>query len=280
MPKPMRAARPSAHSHALEEAGLALQRQQPQTAERLCAAVLKADRGNLVALQILAAALLQQDRPQEAVELLRRAARRSQQPAIETLLARALTAAGLRDEALEQLRLAVTRRPVYALAFLDLGVGLGEAGRCREGIAVLDQGLALAPDADGLRVALGHLRLKRGECAEARQAFQDVRGRAPGRHDAMVGLAKTLALQGDYAGAADLYRAALAIRPDDPLTRIALGKCLLEMGEREAGEAAIRAAGRGSPALAGLALTALASTPHGRVFMRPSAAARFLGGAA
>jgi predicted Zn-dependent protease len=96
----------------------------------------------------------------------------------------------------------------------------------------------------------------------------------------MVGLAKTLALQGDYAGAADLYHAALALRPDDPLTRIALGKCLLEMGEREAGEAAIRAAGRGSPALAGLALTALASTPHGRVFMRPSAAARFLGGAA
>lgn len=280
MPKPPRAARPSAHSHALEEAGLALQRQQPETAERLCTAVLKADRGNLVAVQILAAALLQQSRPLEAIDILRRAARRSQEPALETLLARALAAAGHREEAFEQLRLAVGRRPAYAQAFLDLGVGLGEAGRCAEGIEVLTQGLDLAPDADGLRVALGHLHLKRGECGKARLAFEATHVRAPGRHDAMVGLAKVLALQGEFARAAELYRRALALRPDDPVNRIALGKCLLETGEREAGEAAIRAASRGSPALAGLALTALASTPHGRVFMRPSAAARFLRGEA
>jgi len=280
MPKPLRAARPSPHSPALEEASLALQRQQPETAERLASAVLRADRGNLVAAQILGTALLQLDRPAEAVEILRRAARRSEQPALETLLARALAAAGEREAAFEQLRLAVGRRPAYALAFLDLGVGLGEAGRCEEGIPVLEAGLALAPDADGLRVALGHLHLRRGDCPAARQAFQQVHAAAPGRHDAMLGLARAMALQGDCAEAAGLYRRALALRPDDPLTRIALGKCLLEMGLREEGEAAIRAAGRGSATLAGLALTALAATPHGRAFLRPSAATRFLRGEA
>ncbi|MGA0602956.1 tetratricopeptide repeat protein [Caulobacter sp. KR2-114] len=278
MAKPLRAERPSPHGPALEEAALALQRQQPEAAERLAGAVLRADRGNLVAAQILGTALLQLDRAAEAVEALRRAARRSEQPAIETLLARALAAVGEREAAFEQLRLAVGRRPAYALAFLDLGVGLGEAGRCAEGIAVLESGLALAPDADGLRVALGHLHLRRANCAAAREAFARVHAAAPGRHDAMIGLARVLALQGEHAAAAELYRRALALRPDDPLTRIALGKCLLELGQRDEGEAAIRAAGRGSDALAGLALTALAATPHGRVFLRPSAAARFLRG--
>ncbi len=280
MPKPMSAARPSAHSHALGEAGLALRREQPEVAERLSAAVLRADRGNVIAAQILGTALLQLDRPLEAVDILRRVARRSELPEIETLLARALAAAGHRDEAFEQLHLAAGRRPVYAQAFLDLGVGLGEAGRCAEGIEVLERGLALAPDADGLRVALGHLHLKRGECAQARDAFHGAHARAPSRHDAIVGLAKAMALQGEFAGAAELYQRALAMRPDDPLTGIALGKCLLEMGQRGLGEAAIRAAGRGSAALAGLALTALAATPHGRAFLRPSGAGRFLRGEA
>jgi tetratricopeptide (TPR) repeat protein len=280
MPKPSQEGRPSAHAPALEQATAALQRQRPDEAERLASAVLRADRGNVAAAQILGTALLMQARPLEAVEALKPAARRSQQPVLETLLARALAAAGRQEDAFAALRTATERRPVYALAFLDLGVGLGEAGRCAEGIEVLEAGLALAPDADGLRVALGHLHLKRSECVQARAAFRQVHTAAPGRHDAMIGLAKVLVLDGDYAAAADLYRRALAQRPDDPATRLALGKCLLEMGQREAGEAAIRAAGRGAAPLAGMAISALAATTHGRVFLRPSAAAKFLRGEA
>jgi hypothetical protein len=59
------------------------------------------------------------------------------------------------------------------------------------------------------------------------------------------------------------------------MTRISLGKCLLEMGEREAGETVLRTVARDAGAT-GLAITALAATPHGRFFLRPSAAAKFL----
>jgi Flp pilus assembly protein TadD len=69
-----------------------------------------------------------------------------------------------------------------------------------------------------------------------------------------------MALDGDYAAAADLFRRALGLRPDDAMSRNNLGLCLLEMGEREAGEASLRAAAHGAPQMAGLALTSLATS--------------------
>jgi hypothetical protein len=71
--------------------------QRPDEAERLAAGVLKSDRGNSVAAQVLGRALMVQNRPAEAIAVLERAARRSNDPAIETLLAGALAAAGRRD---------------------------------------------------------------------------------------------------------------------------------------------------------------------------------------
>ena len=85
-----------------------------------------------------------------------------------------------------------------------------------------------------------------------------------------------MALDGDYGSAVETYRRALALRPDDALTRANLGVCLLEMGERDAGEASIRAAARGRPEMIGRAIMSLATTAHGRFFMRPSAATKFL----
>jgi Tfp pilus assembly protein PilF len=125
-------------------------------------------------------------------------------------------------------------------------------------------------------MGLGHLHLKRNDRARARVLFSQVLAAAPGRHEVLVALAKVMALDGDYADAADLYRRALGLKPDDAAIRINLGKCLLEMGEREAGEATLRAATRGTAQWAGLALTALAAAPHGRFFLRLSAAAKFL----
>lgn len=254
----------------------ALRAQQLQEAERLSASVLLRDRGNAAAAQVLGTSLLLQSRPKDAVDALQGVARRSADPAVETLLARSLAAAGRRDEAFDQLRRATGRRPPYPLAFLELGEGLGAAGRLDEGVAVLEAGLALTPKADGLRIALGYLQLKRNDRSRARRLFQEVRAAAPRRQDAMVGLAKVLALDGEYAQAADLYRRALILRPDDAGARLSLGKCLLEMDERDAGEAAIRAASQQAAQLAGPAISALAATAHGRFFLRPSAALTFL----
>jgi tetratricopeptide (TPR) repeat protein len=268
--------RPSTNLQALEQAALAMQRQQPEEAERLALGVLKADRGNTAAAGLLGSAILSLGRPEEAIDPLQKAARRNQDPAIETLLARALAAAGRTNDALDQLRQATERRPAYLPAFLELGIGLGDLGRLDEGAAVLEAGLALQPDADGLRIGLGYLHLKRNDRSKARQAFQQVHTSAPGRPDAMAGLAQVLALDGDYPAAADLYRRAIALRPNDRAMQVSLGKCLLEMGQRTAGETAIRAATRGSASPGGMAIAALAATPHGRLFLRPSDAEKFL----
>ncbi|MFI4935052.1 MAG: tetratricopeptide repeat protein [Caulobacterales bacterium] len=245
-------------------------------AERLASMVLAAAPGDPIAAQVLGHTLLIQRRAQEAIEPLLAAARRNDDPAIETLLARALAGAGRAEAAFDQLRRTTARRPPFPLAFLELGDLLGDAGRFDEAAAVFESGLTLAPDAVVLRVGLGNLHLKRNNRAEARRLFSQVRAAAPQRHDALVALAKVLTLDGEYAAAADLYRRALAMRPHDAMTRINLGKCLLEMGERDAGEASLRAATRDAGELAGLAATALAATPRGRFFLRPSAAANFL----
>jgi Flp pilus assembly protein TadD len=275
-PRPTALGRPAPGNPALENADLALRMQRPDEAERLAAVVLKSNRGNALAAQILGRALIMQNRAAEAIEPLQRVARRSDDPATETLLAMALAAVGRRDEALEQLRQATARRPPFASAFLEHGGLLARLGRFDEAVAVLESGLSLAVDAVDLRMELGYVHIKRNSRAHARALFLQVLTAAPARHDALTALAKVMALDGEYAAAADLYRRALGLRPDDAVTRNSLGMCLLEMGERSAGEASLRAATRDAPQMAGQAITSLASASHGRFFLRPSAAVKFL----
>jgi Tfp pilus assembly protein PilF len=263
-------------SKTLENAVFALRMQRPDEAERLAASVLKSDRGNTLAAQVLGRALLMQNRAAEAIVPLQRAARRSSDPAIETELAIALAAASRRDEALDQLRRTTARRPPFPQAFVEHGALLAKTGQLEEAVAVLESGLALTPEVVDLRMELGFVHLKRNDRATARALFLQVLAAAPERYDVLPALAKVMALDGEYAAAADLFRRALGLRPDDAVTRNNLGACLLEIGEREAGEATLRAAARAVPQMAGQAITSLASASHGRFFLRPSAATKFL----
>ncbi|XSC48159.1 tetratricopeptide repeat protein [Bradyrhizobium sp. RDT10] len=168
--------------------------QRPNEAERLAFGVLKSDRGNALAAQILGRALLMQNRADEAIAPLERAARRSDDPQIETLLAGALAAIGRADEALDRLRRTIARRPPFPPAFLEYAGQLGKIGRVDEAIAVLESGLALTPEAVDLRTELGYLHVKRNNRAKAREIFATARGSAGAvRRSGWVG-------QGDGAG--------------------------------------------------------------------------------
>jgi tetratricopeptide (TPR) repeat protein len=261
---------------ALEEALFAFGAQRFDEAERLARHVLASSPDNVVAAQVLGHTLLQRGRAVEAIDPLQAAARRSSDPAIATLLAKVLAAAGRRDEAIDLLHRTTTRRPPFALAFLELGDQLAAAGRFDEGIAVFERGLELTPKATVLRMGLGYLHLKRNDRIQARRQFQLARVAEPQRHDALLALAKVEALNGDYAAAIDLYQHALGFRPHDPVTRVELGKCQLEMGAREAGEASLRVASRSGDQVVGLAITALATASRGRFFLRRSTAETFL----
>jgi Flp pilus assembly protein TadD len=276
--RPPRSTQQPNSNNPLERAVLALRMQRPDEAERLAAGILKSNRGNLLAARVLGRALMMQNRAAEAIVPLERAARRGDDPAIETELAIALAAAGRRDEALDQLRQTTARRPPFPQAFVEHGGLLAKIGRLEEAVTVLESGLALAPQTVELQIELGFVYLKRNDRAKARAMFSRVLELSPERTDVLPALAKVMALDGEYAAAADLFRRALGLRPDDAMTRNNLGACLLEMGERDAGEATLRAAIRNGSELAGLAITSLAAASHGRFFLRPSAAAKFLRG--
>jgi tetratricopeptide (TPR) repeat protein len=263
-------------AHLIERAGLALRMQQFAQAEQLAADVLKASRTDLAAISILARALLAQNRGEEAIAPLEKAARRGADPGIETLLGAVLGGARRRDEAIRTLRQAVQRRPPFLPAFQELAGQLAQDGRFDEAIDVIKGALVHAPQSIDLQVDLARLLLQRNQRGEARAILSRALEAEPNRADILTTFARLLLLDGDYAAAADLYRRALALRPDDAMTRADLAACLLEMGDREAGEASLRAALHGRPQMIGRVTFGLIHSSHGRFFFRQSEAARFL----
>lgn len=266
------------HSELLSRAALALQMQRFVEAEQLASELLKANRTNTAGISILARALLAQNRAEEAIAPLEKAARRSNDAEVETLLAAVLGNAGRRAEAIDQLRKTTSRHPTFLPAFQELAGQLVKAGEFGEAAAVLDGALALAPGNVNLQLDLARVCLARNDRSKARDILNVVRVAAPANPEILIELGRAMLLDGEYAAAADAYRHALALRPDDALTRADLGACLLEMDEREAGEAALRSALRGRPHMLGRTTYALAASSHGRFFFRPSAVSKFLQG--
>jgi tetratricopeptide (TPR) repeat protein len=260
----------------LERAAGALRAQQFAEAERLAAKVLKGSRTDTAAASILARALLALNRGGEAIAPLERAVRHGSDADIETLLGAVLGNAGRRDEAIEQLRRIIVRRPPFMPAFQELAGQLAGAGRVDEAISVIESGLALAPEAIDLKLDLARLHLHHNDRDKARAVLSTARDAAPGRPEIWKALARVLLLDGEYASAADAYRHALAHRPDDAFTRADLAACLLEMGDRDAGEASLRSVFRSGSHMLGRTTHALVASSHGRFFFRPSALLKFL----
>lgn len=238
-------------------------------AEQLASQVLKSDRGNTLAAETLGRALMGQNRLDEAIAHLAKFARRTEEPSIETMLAGMLAAVDRRDEALDHLRRAVTRRPHYIPAFVELALQLRKTGQFEEAMTVTESGLTLEPQSTDLQLALGYALAERNERTRAQAVFAKIHAAESTNHDALLALAATVMWGGDYGRAADLYRRALAIKPLDD-TRIRLGKCLLELRQREEAEALLRTATHGVSQLAAPAVKAMVSASHGRIFLQPS----------
>ncbi|UFZ03408.1 tetratricopeptide repeat protein [Bradyrhizobium ontarionense] len=268
--------RKNSQAQALQEAVHALRARQFARAEQIAASILRANRTDRPALLVLAHALLGQQRASEAIAPLEKAALRGSDPEIETLLGAALCDARRAVDGLAQLRRTAARRPPYLPSFQELAGRLAKAGQLGEAIGVIEEALALMPDSVDLKLDLARLSLQANDRARARANLLAARDAAPGRPDILIELAWVLFLDGDYAEAAGTYRHALGLRPDDTQTRANLAMCLLEMGDRDGAQAALRTVLRGRPHLLTRAAYTLAVSSHGRFFFRPSAAAKFL----
>jgi tetratricopeptide (TPR) repeat protein len=268
----------SGGDEALQRAMLALNSGRPADAERIAADILKTSRRNVPALQVLANALLMQNRIADAIVPLETAARGNHDPQIETMLGIVLRQAGRIEDALSWFTRAVKRRPPHAPAFYEFGCLLSFLNRDEEAVKAFNRGLDVAPLVPQLSVQLGYVLLRRKRYAEAKTAFSRALANSAGSPEALFGLAKVHQAAGDNAAAAGYFRQCLVSRPNDADMWLQLGYCLLELGDRAAGYECFRTATRGDPQNYGNALSALVKSGRGRFWLKPSRAAQYFRG--
>ncbi|MGJ4967434.1 MULTISPECIES: tetratricopeptide repeat protein [unclassified Bradyrhizobium] len=263
-------------AQALQEAIHALRARQFARAEQIAASILRTARTDRAALLVQAHALLGQQRANEAIAPLEKAALRGSDPELQTLLGAALCESRRAADGIALLRKTAARRPPFLPAFQELAGRLAKSGQLGEAIAVIEEALTLSPDSVDLQLDLGRLSLQANDRVRARTHLLAAREAAPGRPDILIELAWVQFLDGDYAEAAGTYRHALGLRPEDTQTRANLAMCLMEMGDRAGAEAALRTVVRGRPHLLSRAAYTMVVSSHGRFFFRPSDAAKFL----
>ena len=254
----------------------AIDGRRPDEAARVARDVLARHPRHAGALHLLGLALLIQKRPREAVDPLAEAARDTVNPLLETHYALALRDVGRRDEAIDWLKRAMSRKPVFAPAFHELGLIFCGMRRYDDAEAVLKEGIALAPGVAELAVELGGVYIFRAEPANAKAAFARALAVAPDHVRALHGCGTALLFEGEFERAAEQFRQVLARDPGHVRARLDLAHCLLELGRFEAGVTELRAVVRSSPQHYGKALKMLASSRRGRLWLRPSMAASFL----
>ncbi|HUC48613.1 MAG TPA: tetratricopeptide repeat protein [Xanthobacteraceae bacterium] len=266
----------SSRDRQLDRAGAALN-QQPREAERVASEILDAEPHHPRALQLLGKALVAQGRGGEAITAIEASVRNRRDPELETILAMALRQTGRLDDALFHLKRTVKRHARHAPAFRELGSLLFVLERFDEAIVAFKSGLDIAPMMPELSIELGRIFLHRRDCSNAKAAFARALSIVPNSAEALFGMAKAHQEIGENDAAAGYFRSYLMLRPNDTKAWINLGLCLLELGQRDAGHDCFRTVVRSHPEYYAETLGALASSGRGRFWLRPSAAASFLG---
>jgi len=261
----------------LQYAAAALQNGLPQDAERIARDVLSRRRNDPRALQLLGVALLAQRRPAEAIAPLERCVEARRDSASETHLALAFLAVGRSDESVTLLQRATGRMPAFPPAFYELGKLLRQQHRFAEAETVLRRGMEAAPGVAEFPLTLGGVLLERGDMEGAKGAFAKALAIAPGLKAALQGLVYSLKDSGDFHAALERARDAFARDPSDTTSHLLLATCLLELGQSEEATKQLRTLVGASPKLFGKALRAYTTVGHGRVWLKPSAAAQFFG---
>jgi tetratricopeptide (TPR) repeat protein len=268
---------PRAENDALARATAAANHGDLGEAERIARGVRPKDSRYPDALRLLGTVLLRQDRPREAIEVLEDAAGRVADPVLETNLAAILREMGRLADAQKVLYRAIERRPVYAPAFLALG-DLLRTQRCyAEAKTILERGLQAAPLVGEMSLLLGGVCLDLADAENAKVNFARALTITPGDPDALQGIGIALQYEGDFARAAERFKAVLARNPGYHRARMNFGYCLLELGRIDEGLACMRAVVQAAPNVYGSVLRMLIAAGRGRFWLRRSKAAEALG---
>jgi tetratricopeptide (TPR) repeat protein len=157
-------------------------------------------------------------------------------PDAHTNLGNVLLAKGRKDEALAHLRESVRLAPDSAEAWNNLGGGLNETGRTTEALECYRRAVSLTSDDARLHLNLGAALTAAGALDEATSELEKTTARGPSpalpasRAAAHFNLGNALFQKERLAEAADQYRRALTLRPDDLDSRINLGYVYVRTG--------------------------------------------------
>jgi Flp pilus assembly protein TadD len=147
-----------------------------------------------------------------------------------TRLAQALQASGDPTNA-AILRDQTAKKAGQAADPLTHATALIAAGETDQGINEAKAALAAHGDNLTFSLEVGRLAVRAGRLAEARDVYQQISLRHPDSVEALNGKGVVLAQQGNLSGAAEAFRKALALRPQDVPARNNLALAMLLSGE-------------------------------------------------
>jgi tetratricopeptide (TPR) repeat protein len=208
-------------------------------AERHYRKALKRDPLNPDGLHLLGLLHHQRGRPAEAEELIAKAIRRRPDVAYYENLAAVQRSQGALERAVETCRagFARTASPRLAAILLDVLLDLGAAA---EALAVLDDLERREPPTADRLADRAFCLARLGRAQEAANAAERALAIDRANGNALAVLAEIASERGRHAEAVDLWRRALAGRPDWTAARINLGIALVSAGEPDAALDALR----------------------------------------
>jgi tetratricopeptide (TPR) repeat protein len=206
--------------------------------------------------EMLAQALLSQDRVAEALACARRAAAIGPSAETQRNLGIALERAGQTEEAIGEYRRALRLSPGFAELHHALALALARSGRAPEAIGQWEEALRLQPDYPEAEFNLALALEQNGRLGDAAEHYRRALQLRPDLFGAHYSLGVILARLGQPEAAMAQWREALRINPQDAATHYDLGAVLEQAGRAaEAGDhyrAALRIDPHFAPARRGL----------------------------
>jgi superkiller protein 3 len=171
--------------------------------------------------------------PDEAMEELRKAlAIQPRNDNAHLVLGRILEDKGDWDKAVGECQAAVALRPTYWRNHAQLGDTLLRAGRLKEAIAVYERLIELQPDSARGYQRLGRALQASGSLDRALENYEKATAIRPSGAT-YSNMGTSYYWQGDYARAADAYRRAIVLAPNEADFYANLGDALVKLGRRE-----------------------------------------------
>lgn len=206
-----------------------------QDSESLFRHAVSVTSDNAVAQANLGDALMQRNRPAEALEHLREGIRirpNIKSPYIDA--GKALRQLGKLDEAVANDRLAAAEWPNDSDVRLTLGIALSEQGHMAEALEDERAAVRLDPESADARYNLGTLYATLGRIDEASAQLREAIRLQPELAEAHFNLGNVFAGLGDMAGAIAEYSTAIRLDPADFKARNNLGSVLASAGRYDA----------------------------------------------